>query len=1027
MKLPSRLLGVACATALGATVLAAAPVQAADDVTINLVGINDFHGRIDAATVQWAGTVKQLEADAPAGQSLLVSAGDNVSASLFASAVQDDNPTIDVLNALGLDASAAGNHEFDKGYADLVDRIIPRADFPILGANVTKAGGEPALDPSATFDVEGVKVAVVGAVTQETPALVSPAGIEGLTFGDPVAGINAEVARLDALPEAERPDVIVASFHEGAPDGTQTFAQAVQSSAVFRHLVEDTTADVDAIFMGHTHQKYAYDAPIPGGGGTRPVIQTGNYGENVGQIKLQVNPDTGAVSSYSLRNVARLTTADASLVSTYPDLAQVKQIRDAAVTYANQVGNVEKGQITGDITTAFVGSTRDDRASESSLGNLVADALLAKVGDEPAGADLALVNPGGLRADLKYAGTGGVDGDGVTTYAELNAVLPFANNLVSVRLSGASIKKLFEQQWQRDAAGNVPSRAYLQLGTSKNVSYTFDPTLPEGSRIQSLRIDGAEVDPAAQYKVATFSFLAAGGDNFRAFKEGVTTDTGLVDRDGWIQYFADESPIDPSYAKHAVQTTGVKAKYPVGGAVSYTLGKLDLTSLGTPAATRVVSKLVYEGGSKTLGTTSVSGGTSAPLSFALPDGVSGSVRVESTVYAGNLPVGTKVVVPLDVTGAKVSAEAGEGVAYGDDVPVAVTVSGPVGEPTGEVTLSTGDTVVGEGDLVDGQVTIDVDSTDLGAGASALTARYSGDGTYPAASGSVEVTIDQAATTTEATPPAAEVGLDEDADIDVTVTSETGTEPTGTVTVTRDGAAVGQGTLEDGQVTVAADLAGADVGDVELEVTYAGDDDHVGSSTTTTVDVVKGDPGLEATAEAGQYGQGAEVTVTADEGASGLVYLFDDTSTLVGMGLMKDGAATVTTLATALKPGDHDLTVAYAGSTSYDADNTTVAVTIEKGATTTTKTSVSPSKVVVKKTKAKVTFTVAATGFTPTGTVTVTNGGNFSTTVLLSSTGTATVTLPVFIKTGTKTVTATYSGSEVADGSTGTATITVKKK
>ena len=370
-RLSCRVALVAALSLVAGPLVAGTSAQAADDVTINLVGINDFHGRIDSATVQWAGTIKQLEADAPAGNSLLVSAGDNVSASLFASAIQDDNPTIDVLNAVGLDASAAGNHEFDKGYDDLINRIVPRADFPILGANVTKSDGSAALDASAVFDIAGIKVAVIGAVTQETPTLVSPGGVAGLTFGDPVAGINAEADRLQALPELERPDVLVASFHEGAPDGTRNLAESMASSAVFRHLVEDTSADVDAIFMGHTHQKYTYSAPVPGvEGKTRPIIQTGNYGENVGQIKLQVNPDTGEVSSFTLRNLARVATSDTALISQYSGLAEVKRIRDEAVTYAAKVGNVQKGEITADITRAFIG-TSEDRGGESTAGGLV--------------------------------------------------------------------------------------------------------------------------------------------------------------------------------------------------------------------------------------------------------------------------------------------------------------------------------------------------------------------------------------------------------------------------------------------------------------------------------------------------------------------------------------------------------------------------------------------------------------------------------------------------------------------------------
>ncbi|MFI5426270.1 bifunctional metallophosphatase/5'-nucleotidase [Aeromicrobium sp. UC242_57] len=432
------LLSVAAAALLGGSLLVASPAQAADPVTINLIGINDFHGRVDADTLKWAKVVEDLKADGGAANTLMVSAGDNVGASVFASALQGDEPTIDILNEIGLDATAAGNHEFDQGYADLINRIVPQADFKILAANVRKADNSRALPAYEIFTVAGVKVAVIGAVTQETPTLVAPDRVTGLTFGDPSDSINQAITEIARLPADQQPDVTVASFHEGAPDGSQTFTQAMAQSQVFNRLVNNTSPDVDAIFMGHTHQKYVYDAPVPGTNRTRPVIQTGQYGENVGQIKLSVDTDTDAVTTVEAKTVARGAQTDAAILTTNPGLQPIKDIRDAAVTYANQVGNVAKGEVTDDITRAYVNPTAtplvEDRASESSLGNLVADALLYRIKDTDAGADLGIVNPGGLRADLKYAGVPGdaVNSDGVVTRGELNTVLPFANNLNSV-------------------------------------------------------------------------------------------------------------------------------------------------------------------------------------------------------------------------------------------------------------------------------------------------------------------------------------------------------------------------------------------------------------------------------------------------------------------------------------------------------------------------------------------------------------------------------------------------------------------
>ncbi len=835
MRLKSRrLLAVATATLLSAPLLAVTPASAADDVTINLVGINDFHGRIDAATVQWAGTIEQLEAQAP-GNSLLVSAGDNISASLFASSVQDDNPTIDILNAVGLDASAAGNHEFDKGYDDLTKRVIPRAKFPILGANVKKADGSNALEPSATFDIDGVKVAVIGAVTQETSTLVSPAGIQGLSFGDPVAGINAEAKRLEALPEAERPDVMVASYHEGAPDGTVNLEKAVASSTVFRHLVEDTSADVDAIFMGHTHQKYAYDAPIPGvAGKNRPVIQTGNYGENVGQIKLQVNPDTGAVSSYTLGNTARLTgtgTTDAELITKYPELQQVKTIRDEAVAYAAKVGNVKKGEITADITRAFVNGTTEDRASESTAGGLVADALLQTVAGQPAGADLGIVNPGGLRPpDLTFKGVDGdaVNKDGVVTYAELNSVLPFANNLNSVKLSGASLKKVLEQQWQPAAS----TRPYLQLGLSKNVSYTFDSTKPENSRITSVMINGVPLDPAKQYKVATFSFLATGGDNFSAFKDGVNTDTGLVDRDGWVAYFEKNSPISPDFARRSVEVRGVASSYKALSQVSVSLPKLDLTSTGSPANTSVTATVKDGDTTADLGSFPVTSGA-ATVAFRLPAGIAG----DATLTVKAAPSGTTVAIPLSVeklsttTTAAAPAKAKTGTTF----TVESTVDGETDAvPTGTVSVKDGDTVLATGPVTGGKASVEVNASKLSADEHALTVAYSGDATH-AASTADAGTIDIVKGGSGFGAVAASGTYGRTSEVSVTADSEA----SGLVYVTEGGPTLGLGFLINGKGTVAIGGTQLTPGTHALTVFFNGDQKFDPTSTTASITIAKG--------------------------------------------------------------------------------------------------------------------------------------------------------------------------------------------
>ncbi|MBT2250469.1 ExeM/NucH family extracellular endonuclease [Arthrobacter sp. BHU FT2] len=621
-------------------------------VDLNFLGINDFHGRIDSNTVQFAGTIEKLRAAAAPGATAFLSAGDNIGASLFASAVAKDQPTIDVLNALELKTSAVGNHEFDGGWADLRDRVIAggsNAKFPYLGANVYEKGTtEPVLPEYTVMDMNGIKVAVIGTVTQEVPSLVTPAGIADLEFGDPVDAINRAAAKIK---DGNLADVIIVENHDGAGSGVvegSTLEQEVAAGGPFAKLVTETSADVDAIFTGHTHKEYAWDAPVPGvEGKTRPIVQTGNYGENVGQIQLTVDTATKEVAGYKAGNVKRTTDAAADLVAAYPRVAAVDAIVKKALAAAAEVGNQPVGSVTKDITTAFstdaTGTAkRDDRGSESTLGNLVADSLLDSLKPaELGGAEIGVVNPGGLRNELYYAP------DGTITYAEANAVLPFVNNLWTTSLTGAQFKTLLEQQWQTNADGTVPSRAYLQLGLSKNVNYTYDAARAAGDRITSVRVNGEVLDPARSYRVGTFSFLATGGDNFRVFTQGANTrDSGLVDRDAWIGYLQKSSPVSPDFARRSVavvNTTAAEVK--PGEPVNLAVSKLDLTSLGSPVNTSLAAVFTDAAGTATpLATTPVSSGA-ATVSLAVPAGAAAGT---ATLVLTAAESGTKVTVAVQV-------------------------------------------------------------------------------------------------------------------------------------------------------------------------------------------------------------------------------------------------------------------------------------------------------------------------------------------------------------------------------------------
>jgi len=860
-------------------------------VDLTFLNINDFHGRIESAaagsnTVKFAGTVEQLRAAAP-GPVAFLSAGDNIGASLFASAVQDDQPTIDVLNALDLRAAAVGNHELDKGFADLTDRVIgPEGDenaaWTYLGANVyAKGTTDPVLPEYTLLDMDGVDVAVIGVVTEETPTLVTPAGIADLDFGDPVEAVNRVSAQLtDGDASNGEADVLVAEFHEGAgagtPDGS-TLEEEVAAGGAFADIVTRTSAAVDVILTGHTHKQYAWAAPVPGDEDrTRPVLQTGSYGEHVGKVVLTYDPEADEVVAHTQENVARTTTADADLVAAYPRVAQVKEIVDAAVAYADEVGSEPVGTITADITTAYTGGSwvngvytgpgplpttgRDDRSRESTLGNLVANALRDTLAeDRLGGADLGVVNPGGLRAELLYARSGAETADGVVTYAEANGVLPFVNNLWTTTLTGAQLVTMLEQQWQRDADGEVPSRPYLQLGLSDNVSYTYDPGLPEGSRITSVTIDGAPLDPDAGYRVATFSFLATGGDNFRVFTQGTDTrDSGLVDRDAWIAYLRDHPDLSPDFARRAVAVSGTPETVAAGSTLGLEVADLDLTSLGSPQNTSLDVRLDGE----SIGTADVVDGA-ATVAVTVPEDTTPGEH-ELTLVAD--PSGTTVHLPLTVeqgaaTPTTTTLTWTGGTVAGSTQTLVATVA-PAGV-TGTVTFVDGTTWLGTVPVRLGEARLDVR---LGAGTHQLRAvLVPTDERFEGSTGTLTARVTKAASTTRLGLSTASTTVGGKVTATVRVTSPAGA-PTGVVQV-RDGRRVlaavtlpaAAGDTATASVVLPRDLAR---GVHALTAVYGGSADVLAStSPTVRLTVTKATPRVTLGAASWTVTKGTRPTVT----------------------------------------------------------------------------------------------------------------------------------------------------------------------
>lgn len=478
---------------------------------LTLFNINDWHGRIRTAAQTFT-PVEQLRATQP--DVILASAGDNVGATIFESFINNDNPAIDILNAANLQVSAPGNHEFDKGYADFRDHIEPRADFDYVAANMTGTDMAPY---KVITTASGIRVAYIGANTTDLPSLVSPSGIAGITVTDPVAAINATADKLTAKGEA---DIVVAEVHDQITSGYND--------------------NVDVVFNGHTHGTYTLT------NNHTPVVQANEYGNKLARVDLRIG--TGNVICGAPH--ARIVTPPAAADTTLPRIAAIKQIAETAKTKADIIGAQTIGKACSPITRGSkpgdpTSKPGDNRSVESTMTDMVADAFFTIGGGNP-DTTIGMQNPGGTRADLM---------SGAITYAQAAAVLPFANTIMTTQITGSQLKTVLEQQWQRNADGTVPSRAYLQLGLSNNVTYTYDATRPEGSRITSIYVNGKPVTPWQYYTIVSGSFLISGGDNFRELANGINkTDTGMSDLEAFVNWIkvTKKGSLCPTYERQAV-------------------------------------------------------------------------------------------------------------------------------------------------------------------------------------------------------------------------------------------------------------------------------------------------------------------------------------------------------------------------------------------------------------------------------------------------------------------------------------------
>ena len=546
-----RLIAVSLLLAVGMAACTSTPQRATKPVNVKILAINDFHGNLQPPR---GGIRIKDPADAsktvnvPAGGSehlatavaamraknpnhIFVAAGDLIGATPLLSALFRDEPTIESLGMMGLEVTAVGNHEFDKGSAELLrmqrggchptegckgPQPFKGASFQYLAASTfDTATGKTILPAYHVKRFEGIPVAFIGLTLKDTPSIVVPSGVVGLRFDDEAETVNRLV------PELKRQGVeaIVVLIHEGGvPTGDYNECPGISGPIV--NIVKKFDKAVDVVVSGHTHR--AYNCSIEG----RLVTSADKYGTVVSEIDIVLDHKTGDVMQAKADNVIVRTERYAK------DAAQTQLIAG----YEKLAAPLAK-RVVGKIAATL---TRDaSPAGETPVGAVIADAQLAATrAATDGGAQFALMNPGGVRANLTAAA------DGSVRYEDLFSVQPFYNNLITMTLTGAQIMQLLEQQW----LGQTQPRI---LQVSQGFGYSWDNAKPVGQRIVpgSVMLEGKPIDGAANYRVTVNSFLADGGDNFPILKLGRERRTGAMDVDAFETHVARGAATAPGAAR----------------------------------------------------------------------------------------------------------------------------------------------------------------------------------------------------------------------------------------------------------------------------------------------------------------------------------------------------------------------------------------------------------------------------------------------------------------------------------------------
>jgi 5'-nucleotidase len=570
---------------------------------VHILGFNDLHGNLETGGAQYgrfAGGAAYLAKVIKARQAqydreVTVMAGDNIGASPLANSLFHEEPITIASNLMHVDLASVGNHEFDKGAAELqrvqnggchVDgctgapyalanggstNTYPGADFQYLSTNVVRNDtGETLFPAYATkrFKSNSGKkftIGFLGEVLESTPTIVTPSGVAGLTFQDEADAANRVVNSVKTVGNAEdSPDTWVLVIHQG---GFQSGAAVLNgcAGALAGSDIEEIAKRLDprikVIVSGHTHAEYR--CTITAGGVTRLVTSASSFGRVLTDVTLTINDKTGQLVAASAENTVIENALNAATPGAIrqPDPSKedpaVAAVRDQYVSASAPLANRVIGRIQGNLdrTGSRTTPAPGKLLGEQTLGDVIADAQL--VATQPAalgGAQLAFMNPGGIRENLLTTTISGGEAVGEVTYGEAFTVQPFGNSLVTKTMTGDMIRRLLQQQFR---AGVVTGSGLPCLGSTApaggrvlQISWTFKYEVDADAancadKIGRMWVRGGtmtapgpfvEIQAADSFRVTMNNFLAFGGDGFTVFNEGTNALGGAQDIDAFAEY-----------------------------------------------------------------------------------------------------------------------------------------------------------------------------------------------------------------------------------------------------------------------------------------------------------------------------------------------------------------------------------------------------------------------------------------------------------------------------------------------------------